>query len=806
MKLKIPTSTLIASFNMEGKNVGDQVEDSYEEVNYDWEGEDIWKIDNTVFRTGSLSSTFAGQGQNNRSYWNFNTIRGSSNELSFRMFIRMTDLADAFHVIEFGAGNHTVLGTGSTDQHMIWRIWITRAAGALTLRIDTVIHNQQYQQTIETILNDIDYEDSSWIGLRVDYNWTTFTARFYYDRGESGFGPDGTGEWIYAGFGTFNSSSHSILQYLVIQSTRTVAHNYNEIYIDDIAIFSDEPIASDELSKMISGQCSVAEDFQGSTQLTIADHNMANFSTLKDFVRFHGEIWNDALTRKLGEYTFARNSFSRHEVNFLGIERGRILQKTPAEYNAILGDGEVTSVSDDAITDDNAEFTADLIGKFVTFTDTEGPVYEIDYPNSNSDLTESDRATSLSVGTEYGSYAELDGSGGWLAIEDHNDMCFRLEFTVLNAAISTGFKITVSANFQPSGYMTTDPDLYIYNTFTSEWVKVADFPINISATKMRYSFSVTDLVDKTPSHYFTGTTLKIALHAGVYEGELHTSEAMSCNLAECENTYSTLFSANNIIYTIDDVPSSTTLTFTGQTPNVDGVAKNDRYKVGDTLKNIILAIWNAAFIDWLDLNMDATSKVDATDWQSSMVLPVLSIYKERLGARLWQSIGYKINISDTFDSTGLTLTEEDEVTDFKGKGFEWLPDGTNIIQSARVFGAGVFDKDEQVPEYPSRQGIIITDNRVSTQEAALDLVDKSLIKDIGPRETLKMTIDLDMVGLRSWDSNLTYETVVLFRTINVSLSIGGVEKIAIPTGKIIAMNYFQANDGHLRTTLLIEVP
>lgn len=646
---------------------------------------------------------------------------------------------------------------------------------------------------------------------------STFFVGFRLEISENGWifyaDSTGSGPWVLVNSGPHTSPSAKLVEDLDIirfyNSGNTGAGN-RYVAFDDIKVYETTINEGIELTNISAlSQCSVAENMEGAGSLTVSDPNMANFSTLKGFIRFNGEIWNDAFTRLLGEYKFMRQSFTRHTVTFLAVERGKILDKTPAEYNSILAAGEITAISDPVMTDDSAAFTADLVGKFCTFTDVVGADIEQIFPNSDTtyDKTAGDDADLIT-----GTYTDLAVAAGEMGFQDVSDLTANRSFieivwTVPNQATSTLVEMTLDLRFAAGRYYTATnefPNVRIYN-FNTPGYEIADNanhngigPIEWSVDYISEITHVIQIIDNIDQYFDGANKCKIRIFGGAPEQTNPKPGYIQAfvGYAPLVNTYSAQFAADAEIYEID-ARTATTLTFTGQTPNGDGVDVKDRYKVGDTLDNIMTAVWNAAGITWLSLNFEPTTKVDATDWQSSMVLPILQIYKNRMRARIWQSTGYTINVATSFASTGLTLTEADEVTDSEGRGFIFTPDGTNLISKAKVFGAGVFSSGAQLSGYDSKQGIIVTDGRVSTQEAALDIVLQTLADNLNPFEKFQMTIDLD--------SGTNYNAVVLMRTINVSWNIGGVEKIAITAGLITNIHYFQANNGHLRATLLIEV-
>ncbi len=572
-----------------------------------------------------------------------------------------------------------------------------------------------------------------------------------------------------------------------------------EAIIDDTLVSTLNTSSSEEIATLSDVKCSSSMGDGGVLNATKRDFELANYSTYSGYPWRHVEVYHhsgDTLKQKIWEGIILSPRINYKWIQFSGMTPLRILAEVEANYSSLLAEGEVTAVSGAVMTDANAAFTDTLLTKITTFTDDAGPTYELDVPMNTSAIYESDRTTPLSPPLEEGDYTDLaTESGFWRAGEiDHPDFCMILTFDLPNSALSTGFEVEVITEFINSGTYATAPDIYVYDWQTPQWEKVSNLQVEDSATT--FTFTDTDLSEAL-ADYFDGLgDFKICIHAGAWSDPIGTQEYMKVYKAEVKNYYSTLFTAGTTKYTID-ARAATTLTHTGQDIEADGVAINDRYKVGDYLHNIIGDIWDTAAITFVSIDYDDSTEIDSTDYNSDFVGPVLKRFADMDGRRVWDALGWQIKCKSSYEDTGIDLTEVDIETDINGNwtnGFYHV-NGRNVYRKVKVFGAGVSYADTQSPSFNSLWTKTITDNRVPTQAAAANMVSKLLTKHSDAAKMLVFEIDMDG-GITN------IENLDIGKTIDVNLYSG---TINITAGLITEIHYRQQFGGHLFAKLVVLV-
>lgn len=799
-----PAIDKLGDFSFEGKTDGNLVEDEYTDT---FVGADIWKVDDSDPRDGLMGSTI-GDNADGYTYYDISTLRDSEERLSLRFFMRGKDTGgDYVQRFLMGLSSITVFDGGTQINAQHFYIVFARVGGVMKWRLVAATrHEGSDIYSLKFIAGGFgppsyDDYDEAWKGLRIDYNWTTYTANFYYDLGGSGLGPNNDGVWLFAGSQVFNADSRRELKYVLFERDSLGSNEaYDQVYLDDLSIVVKAPPPT-EITGVTSLNCSKRMGGNGIISANVRDLALANYSTNKDIIWSGAEVWDNDLTRPLWEGYVVEPVINYNWLMFQGFETLRTLEKVPANYSTILAEGEVTTAADDYIDDVNASFTDDLLTKPCTFTDTAGPTYEIINPNVSSGWLQSDIATPLVSVSEIGDYTDLANPrvvnwSRWYGSKAEVNGGLELQFTVTNAGSSTGFEIKIVCRFRNSSVYTDLPLLKIRDDICGSWELVID-PL-IAATPIQYDVNYTfkseDLAHAR-AHYFDGTTLKIFLDWGAYPPPV-SNEAITAFYAEVKNFYSTLFTAGGVIYTID-ARDSDTLTFTGQTPNADGVATDDRYKVGDYIHNNMNNIWAAISIPWLILDFDSSTLFDSSDYNSAYVLDVLNNYAKMSDREVWQAYDYIVKCKSSYDDSGIDLTEADVIHDNTGN---WLNgsftrNGREIIRSARIFGAGVTYVDTQLPDYPSPRGDIYSDSRIATQAQAAVIVANILTENSSPKEILRI-----MINCNSSITNI--ENLDIGKTIDVNLYSG---TIAITAGLIREVHYEQTRGGPLYATLEIEV-
>lgn len=570
--------------------------------------------------------------------------------------------------------------------------------------------------------------------------------------------------------------------------------NGDNIFLDTIVV-KDETTTNSPAEIATLTYCTThnERDLGGTFTARARDLTLTNYSTLKEYLWQAVEIWNNALTEVLWEGWITNINFAYNHVTFTGSNILKIVNDINADHNGILAEGEVTTSGADSIDDVNATFTSALVGKTCTFTDTAGPTYELDYPNSNSEFREDDWAATLSLDTEVGDHTRVDSReeewpNYWYGKASESYGGVYLEFDVANGSSSTGFEIQLDIQMEDidkydGGY----PEIDIYDDEGSTWEKVID-PIS---DYDEYTIDWADLNRAVATYYFDETNkLKLFIDWGSI---LASAESCGLYFAQVKNYYSTPFSAGEIVYVIDSQDSNT-LTFTGQTPNADGVAVGDRYVVGDYLHSILDTVWSKVGLDYISLDYDDSTNSEAVDYTTTSIGEVLRKFAQMDGRHLWHAKGWVIKSSSTLIDTGIDLTEADFEVDQHLEDWTYNLDGFNIKKNIKVIGAGCVGEDTQSPAYPSPLGLVHTDTRISSQEAANTLSAQLKIDHTSEKKTLQeVVVNADSLSGSS--------QIDVMKTIDVALYSS---TITVTAGEIVSVSYSQTRGGNLFCGMMIE--
>ena len=737
---------------------------------------------NNLYRTITTGKSFVVEG------WTYWDTAGPTNVRWFAM--QLDEGADTDNILSFGTPFPSTAIALTAEL-----IVDAGASDYIDIRLLSRFTSSPATYTLEKLITKTSWVQDKWIGLKLQVTTTGYII--YSDYGD-------TGTWTVEAQGSWtNTATMEDLTKIRVGADGNAAAG-EEVLIEDIAVYNLITTAADEITSVTKLSCTKSLG-GGVVNVTLRDFELANYSTIKDHIWISAEVLTNDLSRTLWEGFLTRPVFRMNHVNINGISGLKALDKIPANYSAVLAAGEVTAVGADYIDDSTAAFTDDSLTKLCTFTDAAGPDDETVYPNASSDIYESDRTTgwdptSTSGGTETGGYGSLATSEDYWQIEgDKDDFCCILEFTVPNAASCAVWELSIFASFAPVVNYTTMPSIYLWNqnaTAWQEWLHDGDTKISWAGDRgpATYTFTNADMTDTDEDHYFNGTTFKVAFHAGIYVWGAYTKELLTLFTASLKNTYSTAFTAQETIYTVDG-RTATRLTFTGQTPQADGIGPADRYKVGDYLHNNMNEIWDAASLVWIGLDYDDSTSVDATDYQSAYVGDVLRRYARLDDREVWQAIGWNIMIKSSYEDTGIDLTEDHIVTNPLFEGWTYDRDGSNIIKDVKVFGGGISYADNQIPDYASPGGLIHTDNRIATQKSALDMATSLLAEHNSSKDFLRLTIDCD-----SGITNIA--NLDVGKTIDVNLYSG---TITISAGLIREVAYNQHRGGPLYASLVIEV-
>ena len=230
------------------------------------------EIDNTTKRRGTYSATAKRDSINDRCSWPISNVRSNLEEISLRCFVRMTNTApDDYHIFYFGLCSEDLAYSG-TSQAMLFRVWVQRDTGEMILDVDYQAVNIGASPDVTEIWDSVDYADTSWVGLRIDYNFVNYTATFYTDRGESGLGDNEMGVWEkQTTLKTFNSSSRDELTHVVFQYVLTRFDTDEQLYIDDITLTTYKDIVPTLIGSVKKIDCSKVMDSGGVASIVLRE-------------------------------------------------------------------------------------------------------------------------------------------------------------------------------------------------------------------------------------------------------------------------------------------------------------------------------------------------------------------------------------------------------------------------------------------------------------------------------------------------------------------------------------------------------
>ena len=464
--------------------------------------------------------------------------------------------------------------------------------------------------------------------------------------------------------------------------------------------------------------------------------------------------------------------------------------------------------------------------KFAIFTDTDTPTKETVSASGGTKLGTYDYSGGTYLSTISGSSMFYVGYGnaGRDAFPDMNGI--ELEFTVPNYATSEKVIIEVKAQLYWYNRIDNDhtPKIMVWDDNSSTWrsTDLADERFGTGLIECsgigggddsdsgycknfsgRHDFRV-QLGPNNIQNYFNGSgVLKIRVRCGDVGDYPHVSKI---RFAQLENTYDALFDdAAETIYTIDSY-TATRLTFTGQTPQNDGIGDGDLYKVGELISTIVPDIWIKGKVDVLDLDFDVTTEVDAQDYSFGYIGGYLREFAQRLNRRLWHGMGWilkckiKANLVATTGDAA-AITEADMIADKNGKGWYLENDLLFVKGGVTVFGDGVERSVYPVRAfynaYPSPLWILKTESSIHSEYKAFEMALRTYYYHRWPKRRLHFTIDKEAAGK-------DYSSMEVGKEIpSIVINPGGTS-INISDGIIVQMDHFQTFKGHSKVTLIVE--
>ncbi len=536
----------------------------------------------------------------------------------------------------------------------------------------------------------------------------------------------------------------------------------------------------------------------GALSFNLRDRALANAAKIKEYLWQRVEVRKNDGTTVLWEGLINSQNFKYNSVDMTGIEALTVLQKVDAAYDGIIARGVVTNAADDYVDDSQANFGTEVNGKPCNFSDVDVPEIEYAWAHSDTDFNNDHLGGDDPADTETfnpgGNHLDTRPStrtNDYMMIADTNlvangygiDVVFQFTGHASATKIEANLELWViskafcEGNFRPA--------VKVYNTITTNYDSVGahldglgyiDTSFSEIATAVAEQINIT-ITDNFSDYFDVNGKIIFRVYSGDPAGEAPVDlpfAIVACSYARGKITIQSIFDAENIVYTIDAY-TSTRLTFTGQTPNADGVANGDLYLVGDFLHNVLDNIWDYAGIRFCTIDFDNSTLNDPSDYRSSFVGGILQTYAEWTNRRLFQKIGWVITCKTSLTATGLSLTESAVETDDEQEGWNFRRDGNTMAKIAFIFGGGINVIKMIAAQYPCPFGKIISDPRIMTLSQAVQFADNIETRAQTPFDLIPFTIDMDSADYSAVDVGKTltltmYSTIVFTNALIYSVS------------------------------------
>lgn len=504
-------------------------------------------------------------------------------------------------------------------------------------------------------------------------------------------------------------------------------------------------------------------------------------------------IWEGVLSDVTAKY---------NRILFFGEEILRTLDKIQCDYNGLIAQGVVTGVGANYIDDAKKTWAAAIIGKFAMFSNLSSDrTEEVIWPNSDTDFYH-DGSADDPADTETGTYADIaiGGFDDFMEIYDDDNQGLdyygiEVSWTVPNQATSR--RITIELNMQFPMWLayTTTPKIEIYDFNGSVW-KVADdsditglgrLGSSEADAAFRSSWYHVIEIDSNIDHFFDGSNkCKIRIYCGQCSA-IYRPEKVKLYLAKLINDYSADFSAQNVAYEIDAV-SGSRLTFTGQTPESDGIQVGDGYRVGESLDGILDEIWRNAMIHWVNIDFDATTQIECENYKNHPIGTLIRDYAERLDREVWQAIGWDIKCKSSYTSTGINLDE----TSFQ-PGISYQVDGSQQVAKVGVQSMNVYYTTPiSTLKYFTMSSLGIGWWRFGT--VSIGYIASTPLKAHfkNPRYVFAGRLDLD--------DGTNYSALDIGKTVNIDID---TSTIVVTNGLVIDLSYVQNKGENLLADIMV---
>jgi hypothetical protein len=521
------------------------------------------------------------------------------------------------------------------------------------------------------------------------------------------------------------------------------------------------------------------------------------FSTISEYLWCPVFVTNNAADKTLWEGWIDTIIQSEGRALISAIDGVRLLDHMHCRHSSIISMGTVTSLADDYIEDTDASFTDGThLNKAVFFTDISGLDDEVVYPNATSSIEGAPTGV-------IGLWSDMDDSGntsfGFTDEDDDDNQHIIVNWLVPNHATSTRVELDLLIRCGMGKYYPNEnerPRIYIYDDNGAAWITAsADIEGNLSymheMSDANNWFRITTQIVDNISNYFDGAgNLKMKINAGhpqTSSPDLGYSY-IAVFIAECTNIYSALFGSEQTVYTIDTVNSATKITFTGQTPDADGVDVGDTYRVGSIISTVAGEIWRRSMFNPLDLDFDVTTIPDSSDYYGTYIGPVFAGFADRLGRYLWHSIGWTISCKSSYTAC---TDDASTIVDADVLDWTWHRSGKSQRPSAVVYGGNVRAKfSDWEQKFPCPYTEVRTSQNITTQAAAYNYAVKLVSKYSAPEDRLRFVLN--------YDDGADYDDMDLGKTIGISILSGDIN----PTTPLIHSMDWKQNFGE---DLYVEV-
>ena len=547
---------------------------------------------------------------------------------------------------------------------------------------------------------------------------------------------------------------------------------------------------------------------------TTLSNVVANFSNTMERVEVRKNdgstvIWEGAIDR------CTQYSQPTWKFQMIGREILAFMDRIPCNYSSIKRRGVVTATAGDFIIDDNAAFSDLLLTKLCYFSNTSaGESSELIWPHANSTWYNNvgagaDDPADTETKTTAGDETDLAQGGDSRYWEIHDTSAkgkdwygICIDFEAPNSATSQRVVINIDCKFSYKATYLNEantPLIEIYDVTGTQWEdddtlnagnitgigRTGHFSESWDQNTYGYKGKI-EIIDNCDRYFDGSDFLKIRILCGeTTAGE--GFDRVRVNSAILTNVYDGDFtSAGETTYTIDG-RTATTLTFTGQTPNTDGVNVGSSYTIGDYLHTNMQNIWAYGQITWVDLDFDTATIGEANEYRGMSVGHVLTDFAERLDWQVWQAVGWVIKCYGTYTDTALSLTEDNFT--------EWSMAMTTDETFGQVilWGSGSYGTVSWTSgTYYTPEGKFYIDTRWAEEAMGMIAGDNYGTRFSTAKRIFSGTMDLD--------DGTDYSALDIGKTVDILIQ---TDKLVISDGLITELSYEQNAGEHLMCNIVV---